>query len=160
MLVEARLGLHQQTLLWSAGYVAFAVLALLAGVLALRRDAGKRVLQQVAAPPEPISNLRRARWVALAAVPSTWMLAVTSHLTTTVLPMPLLWVIPLAIYLLSFAIVFSPRPILKPRWMARALPADGVIGIGSMLSGRSTEKDRIEAVAVTSRTSPSADRRR
>ena len=122
VLVEARLGLHQQTLLWSAGYVAFAVLALLAGVLALRRDAGKRVLQQVAAPPEPISNLRRARWVALAAVPSTWMLAVTSHLTTTVLPMPLLWVIPLAIYLLSFAIVFSPRPILKPRWMARALP--------------------------------------
>ncbi|HEY8641465.1 MAG TPA: fused MFS/spermidine synthase, partial [Candidatus Dormibacteraeota bacterium] len=62
------------------------------------------------------------RWIALAAVPSTWMLALTSYLTTTVLPMPLLWVVPLAIYLFTFAIVFSPRPLVRPGWMDRVLP--------------------------------------
>jgi hypothetical protein len=50
------------------------------------------------------------------------MLALTSYLTTTVLPMPLLWVVPLAIYLLTFAIVFSPRPLVRPGWMDRVLP--------------------------------------
>ena len=122
-LVEARLGLHQQTALWSLGYAVFAALALLAGILALRRGgASPAPAAEPAAPAAAVSNFRRARWVALAAVPSTWMLAVTSHLTTTILPMPLLWVIPLALYLLSFAIVFSPRPLLKPSWMVRALP--------------------------------------
>ena len=47
------------------------------------------------------------RWVALAAVPSSLMLGVTTALTTNVAPVPLLWVLPLALYLLSFILVFS-----------------------------------------------------
>ena len=50
------------------------------------------------------------RWVLLAAIPSTWMLAVTAYFTTVIRPIPLLWVIPLALYLFSFAIVFARRP--------------------------------------------------
>jgi spermidine synthase len=118
LLIEAHLGLRAQAWWWAVGYVVFVVLALLTGMLVLR-----------SAPIRPTPTLPALRgggsvlrWVALAAVPSTWMLALTSYLTTTVLPMPLLWVVPLAIYLLTFAIVFSPRPLVRPGWMDRVLP--------------------------------------
>jgi hypothetical protein len=53
---------------------------------------------------------RRLRWVALALVPSSMMLGVTTYITTDLAPIPLLWVLPLAIYLLSFIIVFAKVP--------------------------------------------------
>jgi len=52
--------------------------------------------------------LRRLRWIGLAFVPSSLMLGVTAFTTTNVTPVPLLWVIPLSLYLFSFVIVFSP----------------------------------------------------
>ena len=48
-------------------------------------------------------------WVALAAVPSGLMLSTTTHLTTDIVAMPLLWVLPLGLYLLSFVIAFAAR---------------------------------------------------
>jgi SAM-dependent methyltransferase len=65
---------------------------------------------------------RRARWVVLAFVPSSLMLGVTSELTTDVPPIPLIWVLPLSLYLLSFILVFAPRPLLAHRWLVRRLP--------------------------------------
>src|SRR5439155_24197954 len=56
-----------------------------------------------------LTLMRRLRWGLLAFVPSSLMLGVTTHLTTDVAAIPLLWVIPLAIYLLSFILVFSSR---------------------------------------------------
>lgn len=61
-------------------------------------------------PPTPVQWLK---WVALAALPSSFLMSVTTHLTTDVAPVPLLWVVPLALYLLSFIIVFA-------RWPERA----------------------------------------
>jgi hypothetical protein len=58
---------------------------------------------------------RRLRWVALALVPSSMMLGVTTYITTDLAPIPLLWVLPLAIYLLSFIIVFAKIPHLTQR---------------------------------------------
>jgi hypothetical protein len=60
---------------------------------------------------ETVSGLRRLRWVALAAVPSSMMLGVTSHITTDLSPIPLFWLIPLAFYLLSFILVFARWPV-------------------------------------------------
>jgi hypothetical protein len=124
-LVESQFGLRRQASLWAIGYGVF--LALLAGVAlwVVRRPLKTGTVAteagtQAAAPP--LSPLRRLRWVAIAATPATWMLAVTSYLTTTVLPLPLLWVVPLALYLLTFAIAFSPRPLIPPAWAVRALP--------------------------------------
>ena len=57
-----------------------------------------------------VPGIRRVRWVALAFVPSSLMLAVTTYLSSEIEPMPLLWVIPLAIYLLTFTLVFARRP--------------------------------------------------
>ena len=48
------------------------------------------------------------RWAALAAVPASWLAAVTTHATVEVAPVPLLWVVPLAVYLASFVLVFMP----------------------------------------------------
>ena len=71
---------------------------------------------------EVLSWRRRLRWVALAFVPSSLMLSVTTYLSTNIAPIPLLWVIPLAIYLLTFILVFMRRPLLPHVVMQRALP--------------------------------------
>jgi hypothetical protein len=59
---------------------------------------------------ETVDFWRRLRWVALAAVPSSMMLGITSHITTDLSPIPLFWLIPLAFYLLSFILVFARWP--------------------------------------------------
>jgi hypothetical protein len=60
---------------------------------------------------EDITPWRRLRWILLAAVPSSLMLGVTTYITTDLSPIPLLWIVPLALYLLSFILVFSRWPI-------------------------------------------------
>ena len=65
-----------------------------------------------AAPPlsDAVAWNRRLRWVALSAVPSSLMLGVTTYMTTDIAAIPLLWVLPLALYLLSFIVVFARIP--------------------------------------------------
>jgi hypothetical protein len=60
--------------------------------------------------PKPMTMERRLRWLGLAAVPSSLMLGVNTHLTTDVAAIPLFWVVPLALYLLTFILVFSKFP--------------------------------------------------
>ena len=71
---------------------------------------------------EPLTLKRRLRWIALAAVPASLMLSVTTYLTTDVAAVPLLWVLPLSIYLLTFIFAFAKRPPLPHRWMCMLLP--------------------------------------
>src|SRR5262249_58314600 len=66
--------------------------------------------------------LERARWLALAFAPSSLLLGVTTFLTTDLAPMPLLWVIPLIIYLLSFIVAFANPPSWVRRGSALARP--------------------------------------
>ena len=75
----------------------------------------------------PVTWGQRLRWVALTAIPALWMLAVTSYLTTDIAPIPLLWVIPLAVYLLSFIIVFAPKPLLSHERLLKWWPAMAVM---------------------------------
>ena len=63
-----------------------------------------------------------AFWVALAAVPSGLLVAVTAHISTDVAAVPLLWVLPLALYLLTFVIVFARRPIIPHRLVVAVQP--------------------------------------
>jgi len=58
-----------------------------------------------------ITWLRRLRWIALAAAPSSLMLGVTTYLTTDIAAIPFFWVIPLALYLLTFILVFARWPV-------------------------------------------------
>ena len=67
------------------------------------------IAKTVAADPDDITWARRFRWIGLAAVPSSLMLGVTSYMSTDIAAIPLFWVLPLALYLLSFILVFMPR---------------------------------------------------
>jgi hypothetical protein len=105
-LVEPALGLEDQGRAWSLAYgLAAALVVACAAGLWLRRDRPSVAVVQTA---EPIDWGRRLRWLALAAVPSSLMLGVTSYLTRDLSPIPLLWVVPLALYLLTFVVAFSP----------------------------------------------------
>jgi SAM-dependent methyltransferase len=105
LLVEPLLTLHQQSLLWSAGY--FLLIAMVVAC-ALTVPAAAVEAMPEANGPAP-SPRRLLHWVALAAVPSGLMLSTTTHLTTDIVAVPLLWVLPLALYLLSFVIAFAHR---------------------------------------------------
>ena len=70
---------------------------------------------------ETIGWPRRLRWLVLALVPSSLLLAVTTHITTDLAAVPLLWVVPLALYLLTF-VAFARRPWLRHAWMVKAQP--------------------------------------
>lgn len=111
--IELDFPISTQRGFWTFGYAALLVLAAWCGRLVWiqaprqERPIGQAAAAKTAAPGWP----RRGRWVLLAAVPSAWMLGVTSYFTTSIRPLPLLWVVPLAIYLLSFALVFGRRPL-------------------------------------------------
>ncbi len=76
-----------------------------------------------AVPERARPTMRSAlRWLVLVSIPSSWMMGVTTYLTTDLAAMPLLWVIPLALYLLSFIIAFSAWSTGLVRLAARALP--------------------------------------
>ena len=64
----------------------------------------------------------RARWIFLAAVPSGLLIAVTAHISTDVAAAPLLWVLPLSLYLLTWVLVFQSRPLLPHKWMLLLQP--------------------------------------
>jgi hypothetical protein len=137
--IEPHLGLRAQSQLWSVAYVSFVLLVVLCLALVIWTR-GQSVLRAKAphAGSTRASSLtwsRRIRWVLLAAVPSTWMLAVTSYFTTVVRPMPLLWIIPLVLYLFSFAIVFARRPPIPRRWLNRIFPFYALPVLGMVLLG-------------------------
>jgi hypothetical protein len=119
-LIEPYIGLRAQSLLWACGYGLLAALVLACAVMLWRLPAAQPAAPR--APAEPLTLARRARWVLLAFIPSSLMLSVTTYLTTNIAPIPLLWVVPLAIYLLTFILVFSGRPILPHALMVRAFP--------------------------------------
>src|SRR5205807_3149514 len=102
-----RLTLAEQARLWAAGYGLFVVLLGLTGRRVLAADA---VVEVRAAPTSPALSARtRARWIVMAAVPSSLMLGTTSYLSTDIASVPLLWIVPLALYLLSFVVAFARR---------------------------------------------------
>ena len=106
LLVEPSLTLQQQSLLWSGGY---ALLVLLVALCALTVPAAAIEAKPLEdAGPAP-TRMQLLRWVVLSAVPSGLMLSTTTHLTTDIVALPLLWVVPLGLYLLSFVVAFARR---------------------------------------------------
>ena len=109
LIVEPNLALKGQSWLWTGGYVL--VLILVAGCTARlpRRAEGEpHVAHHTPAPP-----WRRVfHWIALALVPSGLMLATTTFLTTDIVAVPMLWVLPLGLYLLSFSVAFRDNAVL------------------------------------------------
>src|SRR2546421_387907 len=153
LLLEPSLTLGQQSRAWSLAYLALAALVLACAIVALRtrgetthddaqgstderttaEASDKRTTAEVSSGA--LSFRRRARWVLLAFVPSSLVLGVTTYITTDVVAVPLLWVVPLSLYLLSFVMVFARRTLLSRRLMARVLPGAAVLLALVYLSG-------------------------
>ncbi|MDE1936157.1 fused MFS/spermidine synthase [Bradyrhizobium sp.] len=114
--------LRMQNLLWTGGYGLLIALIAACGLLLWRSPAlvPDRVVAESEVPPPSLAT--RARWVFLAAVPSGLLIAVTAHISTDVAAAPLLWVLPLSLYLLTWVLVFQTRPLLPHKWMLRAQP--------------------------------------
>ena len=127
--VEPNLTLTAQSRLWSAGYVLLALATAACALIAMKSRADEAPESAEEHPPaanEPQSGdrgwRRVLRWVALAMAPSSLMLAVTTFLSAEIAPMPLLWVAPLALYLLSYIVAFAGLPPWFDRMLAWAMP--------------------------------------
>jgi SAM-dependent methyltransferase len=115
VLIEPYLNGHRQAFLWSAAFVLFTLLCIATALTtahslkAALPNAGR---QEVRKPPILITIF----WISLAACASALLLTVTNLLTQNIAPMPLLWVLPLSIYLLTFILCFE-----SDRWYKRLL---------------------------------------
>lgn len=122
--MEANLALDDQGWAWSGAYLLLTLLLLACAVSVwrARRPSAQDASQAATGSrAEPLPARRRLRWVGLAFVPSSLMLGVTAFLTIDIAPLPLLWALPLALYLASFVFAFSPT--------ARAARLHGVLVI-------------------------------
>jgi len=109
-LFEPLFGLRDQLRYWSFGYVAFVVLSI-ASIFFARRGltaADSATEEDSLAPSAGVTWRRRLGWVARAMVGSSLLLSVTMQVTSDVMSVPLLWVVPLALYLITFIVAFSP----------------------------------------------------
>ncbi len=120
VLIEPALALPTQGQFWSLGYVIFAALAAYAAFKTMHRE--QPPIPEVAAPSVVRPDLPETRpslslhilWITLAASASVLLLATTSQMTQEVAVIPFLWVLPLAIYLLTFILCFD-----SDRWYSR-----------------------------------------
>jgi hypothetical protein len=129
LFVERLLTLDGQGELWALGY-GFAALLVLASAVALwRAPAAEAAPAGTAVASPAIDWRRRLQWLAFAAVPSSLMLGTTTYLTRDLSPVPLLWVVPLALYLLTLVAAFAPgvdagKLVL---WSRRILPGVAIL---------------------------------
>lgn len=133
--VEPLLSLTQQRYGWSFGYGLFAMLI---SILAFRASQGPDTAPLKRQAPAVQSQWReRAIWIALAAIPSSLMLGVTTYITTDVASTPFLWVLPLALYLTTFVIAFQDRPAI-PLALTLTLQGAALAACAAFLPFRST----------------------
>ncbi|MGB7329255.1 MAG: fused MFS/spermidine synthase [Rubripirellula sp.] len=146
-LIEPKLGLGQQTLVWALGFGVL-IIGITACVALTMRD--RRHESEPATNPDTSRNVvagritwsqrkwsQRAMWVLLAFVPSSWLLSVTTRLTTDIAPIPLFWVVPLEIYLLSFVLVFASRDWFPHRWSKQWMAATAIILVAATVAPKS-----------------------
>eukprot|EP01041_Mallomonas_annulata_P019371 gene19371-38677_t len=110
VLVEPMLAVKPQAWIWSTGYALFVLVCVATAAYTVRRQ------NDATAPVQPLEDAPHPgwreclMWVGLAATASMLLLAITRHLTQDVAPVPFLWVLPLALYLITFIIAFQEKP--------------------------------------------------
>ena len=139
-LVEPNIALRFQARIWSVGFAAFAVAC---GFAAWKSRKGTDPLQVAAEEHAPAPRFPTILlWISLAACASTLLMATTSHLTQNVAPIPLLWIAPLSIYLLSFILSFESDKIYQ-RWLFLPL---GLVALGVYTRGMAQYEDNVDVI--------------
>lgn len=123
VVIEPVLGLSEQSSVWTIGFVMLATAIAVSGVvmIALGREANTPAAT-VANAAAPLTLSQRARWVLFSAVPSGLLVAFTTHLSTDIAAAPFLWVVPLALFLLTFVLVFRETPVISHAILVRIQP--------------------------------------
>lgn len=132
--LEPRLTIYEQQWVFAGGVFAYCALVIVCAMVVLRsaecgtrhedKTTGEEPETEFRTPrSEPRIPARRiGRWVFLSALPSSLLLGVTTHVSTDLAPVPLLWVVPLALYLVSFILVFARWPDSMQRVVGRVTP--------------------------------------
>lgn len=140
IVIEPFSGLAHQAAIWAAGFLVLALMIALCGMMMIAAlgvdgDTGAAQSNSHLDAPQP-TTAQRAGWVALAFVPSGLLVAFTSYITTDIASAPFLWVLPLAMFLATFILVFRDKPLIPHRWMLFAQPiATIMVLFGIALSG-------------------------
>jgi SAM-dependent methyltransferase len=127
LIVEPRIGVRTQSWWWFAGYAALVLLVFAAsGIVwkAVTAVSEGQVPERAASTDATEKPTWRSRlfWLAAAFVPSALMLAVTNHILLNLASAPFIWIIPLAVYLVTFMVAFGRRIRLSPALMSRIAP--------------------------------------
>ena len=112
---------------WSALYALFVLLCAGIALFSLNGFAGQAKPAAAAVPPPPAA--RQLQWLALSAMGSVMLLAVTNHITQNISSVPFLWVLPLALYLVTFILAFD-----HPRWYARPAFLGALAGLAPAMA--------------------------
>jgi hypothetical protein len=130
VLMEPYFKLQIQGWVWGVGYGLLIVLTLICAVTVLRSPVSTAEIPPRAEPhsvrkeeTRPPELRRRLGWVLGAFVPSSLMLSVTTYLSVHIAPVPLLWVIPLSIYLVTLILVFARKTLIAQGTMVRVFSA-------------------------------------
>ncbi len=131
-LVEPQLATRPQAYFWSGGYVAFALLCAFMAWASRAEAAPANSNARASAAGELPSAWQLLFWVLLATCASVLLVSVTNHMSQNVAPIPLLWVLPLALYLLTFIFAFESDRIYR-RWIFIPLLAPALAGMAYMI---------------------------
>lgn len=124
LLLEPMFTVGQQSAMWSTCFALLALLVAFCAAGALRDRSGA-VVPAVAADTtdrESAAGAGPLRWIVCAFVPSGLLVAVTAHISVDVAAAPFLWVTPLALFLLTFVVVFRRDPLVSPERLSAILP--------------------------------------
>lgn len=136
-LLEPLTTLGTQKVWWSVGYGILVVLFVAAGIATWRTvgSNGSHVAGPTDRSAAPFTLRESVRWMALAFIPSSLMLGVTTFITTDLAAVPLLWVVPLALYLATFTVAFGQRSGRTAAVAMRVAPA-AALAAGAFWVGR------------------------
>src|SRR5689334_10606628 len=121
-LLEPAFAIRTQNWIWAVGYAALATLVITCAILLNGRKAAPSHNIVVDEPIVTVKPAQRFEWVLLAFVPSSLMLGVTTFIATDVASVPLIWIIPLALYLLTFILAFGNKQLIKLPLTSLLLP--------------------------------------
>jgi SAM-dependent methyltransferase len=123
LLWEPRLRVMEQARLWAWAFAGVWLLATACGLVARKRGGDLSGSSPLREEEEGSPSWRmRLLWLGCAFVPSSFLLGVTNYLTSNVTPVPLLWVIPLSVYLWTFMIAFARKRVLSSALVGRVVP--------------------------------------